>query len=585
MPGPVAPGGLAQLYAQGAVLFQQGNFRDAAAVFARLLQQAPGSAPANNGLGLCLHAAGQTQAALERFEAAIRGDHLFAPAHINRGMALRDLGRLDEALLSFEKAVAIDPSDPTAHGNRGMLLTELGQPAAANACFDRCLAIAPDYPDASGMRLLNKAYMCDWTDLERETGDLLGRLARGERAAPPWAILAFTDSLDLKHKVAALWGRGRYAENPALDPLKPYAGHDRIRLGYYSADFHRHATTHLIAELFERHDRARFEVTAFSFGPATGDEMQKRIAAGCEHFVDVRARGDRDVAELSREMEIDIAVDLKGLTQQNRIGIFAHRAAPVQVSYLGFPGTLGVPYMDYLIADDVVIPETAKAFYSEKIVSLPGSYQVNDRKRAVSERAFTRGQAGLPETGFVFCCFNNSFKIMPGMFAVWVRILNTVPGSVLWLIEDSPVAAANLRRHASALGIDPARLVFAPRVPSDEHLARHKLADLFLDTLPYNAHTTASDSLWVGVPLVTCPGESFPARVAASLLTAVGLPELIAPTMKDYETLAVALARDTARLRALKDKLSGARATALFDTGTFARNIEAAYTAMMGSRK
>jgi predicted O-linked N-acetylglucosamine transferase (SPINDLY family) len=295
----------------------------------------------------------------------------------------------------------------------------------------------------------------------------------------------------------------------------------------------------------------------------------------------VRTRTDREIAALSREMEIDIAIDLKGFTLENRIGVFAHRAAPIQVNYLGYPGTMGTPYMDYIIADDTVIPEAARPFYTEKVVNLPGSYQVNDRKRKASTRVFTRAELGLPETGFVFCCFNNSFKISPAVFEIWTRIAKAVEGSVLWLIEDNPTAVANLRRYAQAFGLDPKRLVFAPRIAPDDHLARHAFADLFLDTLPYNAHTTASDALWVGVPLITCPGESFPARVAASLLNAVGLPELIVPTLTDYEALAIALAQDPARLRDLKQKLIANRATApLFDTDAFTRNIEAAYRHM-----
>lgn len=577
---------LEQVYLRGAALFQQGDLQGAAQAFNQILQQAPDVAPAHNGLGLCLYSMGNRADALARFEAAIRADPFFASAHLNRGMVLRDLGKLDAALASMEKAVALDPRNPNAHGNRGMVLTEMQQPGAANACFERCLQLDPDFPDVAGLRLLNKVYACDWVRLDYEIADLMDKVARGVRATPPWPLLGLTDSAALKRKVAEAWVRTKCPEKSDLGPIKAYEGHQRIKLGYFSADYHRHATAHLIAELFERHDRAKFEVIAFSFGEDTGDDMQRRIAAGCTRYIDVRSRGDRDIAALARKLEIDIAIDLKGFTLENRIGIFAHRAAPIQVNYLGYPGTLGAPYIDYIIADDVVIPESAKGFYSEKVVNLPGSYQCNDRKRAVSKRMFTRAEAGLPETGFVFCCFNNNFKIVPGIFEIWARILNAVPGSVLWLIEDNPTAAANLKRHAPAFGLDPARLIFAPRIPPDEHLARHKLADLFLDTLPYNAHTTASDSLWVGVPLVTCPGESFPARVAASLLTAVDMPELITPTLADYEALAIALAQDPARLQGLKDRLAATRGTApLFDTDAFTRNIEAAYVRMLDTHR
>jgi predicted O-linked N-acetylglucosamine transferase (SPINDLY family) len=570
-----------RLYHQAAALFQQGQHQAAAQAFAAVLQREPNLSPAHNGLGLALYSMGNQAAALERFEAAIRFDPFFASPHINRGMVLRDMGRTEAALASLEKACALQPTNANAHGNRGMVLTELQQPGAANACFERALQLDPKYPHVAGIRLLNKMYVCDWSGFDYELADLLDKVDRGEPATPPWPLLGLTDSPLPKRKVAEIWTATKAPENPALGPLRKYPRHDRIRLGYYSADYHRHATAYLIAELFERHDRGKFEVITFSFGADTGDDMQRRIAAGSTRYLDVRNRSDRDIASLSRDLEIDIAIDLKGFTLENRVGIFAHRAAPIQVNYLGYPGTMGAPYIDYIIADETVIPERARPFYTEKVVNLPGSYQVNDRKRKASDRAFTRAELGLPETGFVFCCFNNNFKITPAIFEIWVRILNAVPGSVLWLIQDNPTAAANLRRNAQAFGLDPKRLVFAARIVPDDHLARHALADLFLDTLPYNAHTTASDALWVGVPLVTCPGESFPARVAASLLNAVGLSELITPTLADYEAMAIALANDPARLQHLKQKLVRGRSTApLFDTEAFTRNIEAAYQRM-----
>ena len=575
-----------RLYQQATALFKQGDFQGAASSFTAVLQHEPTLSVAHNGLGLALYSMGNQADALARFDAAIRYDPFFASPLINRGMILRDMGKPEAALACLEKAVALDPRNANAHGNRGMVLTELQQPTAANACFERCLQLNPDYADVAGIRLLNKMYVCDWSNLHYELDDLLEKIERGVPTTPPWPLLGLTDSPLAKLKVAERWAATKCAPNPSLGPLKPYSGHQRIKLGYYSADSHRHATAYLIAELFERHDRAKFEVIAFSFGADTGDDMQRRIAAGCSRYVDVRARTDQEVAAMSRKLEIDIAIDLKGFTLENRVGIFAHRAAPIQVNYLGYPGTMGAPYIDYIIADDTVIPEEARRFYSEKVVNLPGSYQVNDRKRQVSDRVYTRAELGLPETGFVFCCFNNNFKITPEIFGIWVKILNATEGSVLWLIEDNPTAAAALRRNAAAFGLDPKRLVFAKRIAPDEHLARHKMADLVLDTLPYNAHTTASDALWVGVPLVTCPGESFPARVAASLLRAVNMPELIVPTLADYETLAIALARDPARLQALKDRLVSTRATApLFDTDAFTRNIEAAYSRMHQSQQ
>jgi predicted O-linked N-acetylglucosamine transferase (SPINDLY family) len=314
--------------------------------------------------------------------------------------------------------------------------------------------------------------------------------------------------------------------------------------------------------------------------------MQQRLKAGADRFVDVRNKTDREIAALAREMEIDIAVDLKGITVGHRIGIFAHRAAPIQVNYLGYPGTIGAPYMDYIVADRVIVPEESEKHYSEELVIMPGSYQVNDRKRKVSDRKFTRAELGLPEDAIVFCCFNNNFKIMPYIFDVWMNIMHSVPNSVLWLIADNPTAAENLQWEAERRGIEKKRLVFAERIAPEEHLARHTHADLFLDTYPYNAHTTASDALWVGLPVITCPGETFASRVAASLLTAMDLKELIFENLYEVEQTAIALAKDPARLAALKEKVLKNRAkSSLFDTDAFARNIEAGYQQMVAAKR
>ena len=336
-----------------------------------------------------------------------------------------------------------------------------------------------------------------------------------------------------------------------------------------------------MAELFERHDRSVCELIAFSFGPDTNDEMRKRLVAAFDKFINVRTHSDKDVALLSRSLGIDIAVDLKGYTRQSRPGIFSFRAAPLQVNYLGYPGTMGAEFIDYLIADATLIPEANQQHYSEKIAYLPNSYQVNDAKRPISDKAFTRKELGLPQTGFVFCCFNNNYKITPGTLDGWMRILKQVEGSVLWLLEDNPKAASNLIKEAAHRGVGAERLIFAPRMPLAEHLARHRLADLFIDTLPCNAHTTASDALWAGLPVLTCVGEAFASRVAASLLNGVQLPELITSTQSAYEARAIELATNPESLRHVKQELANHRLTTpLFDTQLFARHLEAAYTAM-----
>jgi predicted O-linked N-acetylglucosamine transferase (SPINDLY family) len=376
--------------------------------------------------------------------------------------------------------------------------------------------------------------------------------------------------------------RDRYPAPADAAPIPRRPPRGKIRIGYFSADFYQHAVCMQMIDLFERHDRGKFEILGFSFGP-TQDQMTGRASAAMDRFIDVRSLSDREVVELSRTLEVDIAVDLMAFTEHSRPGIFARRAAPIQVNYLGYPGTTGADYIDYLIADRTLIPEAAQQHYSEKIVSMPDSFQANSRN-PISPKQYTRSQQGLPEQGFLFCCFNNSYKIGPATFAVWMQILHRAEASVLWLLEDNPQAAANLRKHAAHHGIAPQRLVFAQRLPLAEHLSRLRVADLFLDTLPFNAGASASPALWAGLPVLTCAGETFAGRMGASLLRAIDLPELVTETEQAYETLAVELALDPARLRHLREQLDRNRLTTpLFDTPRFTRNLEAAYTAMLSS--
>jgi len=447
--------------------------------------------------------------------------------------------------------------------------------------YASALRIDPECDWLSGMYLHVKMQLCDWSNLETRISDLAVRIQQGRKTAPPFPILGLIDSLSLQRQAAATWAREKLLASRALPPLGKRRRQERIRVGYYSADLHEHATAYLMAELFEKHDRSRFELLAFSLGPDRRDDMRKRLAGSFAQFLELRAKSDAEIAQISRELAIDIAVDLKGFTQDSRPGIFSCKAAPIQVNYLGYPGTMGAPYIDYLIADQTLIPQESRRQYSENIVYLPHSYQVNDRKRQIADRVFARAELGLPSTGFVFCCFNNNYKITPDTFDGWMRTLKQVEGSVLWLLEVNKTAINNLRREAQARGVNPGRLVFAQRMPLPEHLARHRAADLFIDTLPCNAHTTASDALWAGLPVLTRTGESFAARVAASLLNAIGLPELVTTTQEQYEATAIELASNPSRLAELKDRLHRNRSTMpLFDTEQFAKHLENAYTQM-----
>jgi predicted O-linked N-acetylglucosamine transferase (SPINDLY family) len=468
-----------------------------------------------------------------------------------------------------------------AFNNRGILLGQIKRYEEAIANYDQAIALDPDSLYTYGDRLFAQLSIGQWHDLEAHVAALFHKLECGIAVSQPFPLLAVPTTLDTLSKCVTLFVADKCPPvNPPLWQGERYA-HERIRLGYFSADLHNHATAHLMAELFERHDRSRFEVFAFSFGPIQHDAMRERLVKAFDHFFEVAALSHRAIAAMARQWEIDIAVDLKGYTQDCRPGILALRPAPLQVNYLGFPGTLGAPYIDYLIADAVVVPREHFAFYSEKVVHLPHCYQVNDSQRRIADAVPSRGELGLPETGFVFCCFNNNFKITPDVFSVWMRLLAQVPGSVLWLLEGNTAIRQNLSREAQQRGIDPGRLVFAPRMALPEHLARHRQADLFLDTFYYNAHTTTSDALWAGLPVLTCLGNTFAGRVAASCLAAVGLPALTTHSHDEYEALALKLARDPNALAAIKNTLAQHRAShPLFNTQLFTQHIEQAYSTM-----
>ncbi len=567
---------------RGALLKEMNRPEQALAAYDRAIALAPDLAEAHYNRGNLLNEMKRHAEALASFDRALALHLDTADVHNNRGNALSDLKRLDEALLSYDRAIARRPDHAQAHYNRGMTLSDLKRPEAALASYDKALALNFDGDFLRGERLFAKMQLCDWRALPEDIRQIEEAVARGEPKTPPFPMLSISASPALQRKAAEVWARAKHPPDHALGPIARRPRRDRIRLGYLSANFYEHAVAYLIAELIERHDRYRFDVFGFAFGRNPGDAMQRRLGAAFDRLVDVRERSDRDVAALARSMEIDIAVDLMGYTADARAGIFAARAAPIQVNYLGYPGTTGAETVDYLIADATLIPPADRRHYSEKIACLPDTYQANDTRRPISDRAFTRAAAGLPERGFVFCCFNQVYKIAPAVFDCWMRILERIEGSVLWLLQDNGKAAANLRRHATERGIDPARLVFAPRMPLPDHLARHRLADLFLDTLPYNAHTTASDALWAGLPVLTCRGNTFAGRVGASLLQAIGLPELVAGGLQVYETMAVDLATQPAKLGEIRSKLAANRLSApLFDSGRFARHIEAAYTTMM----
>jgi predicted O-linked N-acetylglucosamine transferase (SPINDLY family) len=452
------------------------------------------------------------------------------------------------------------------------------QPQEALASFDRALALKPDWPETRRRRATVKMSVCDWRDLQSTIEQVTAEVeANLPLQVDPLLISALVDEPSLQRRAAQIRVRDDCPPDARLGPIAQRPRSDKIRIGYYSPDFRSHSVARLTAELFELHDRSTFEITAFAFGPESSDPWRKRLEQTFDRFLDVRNRSDLEVAALSRELGIDVAVDLAGFTAHCRTGIFALRAAPVQLSYLGFLGTMGAPYMDYLIADAAIIPPASREYYSEKIIYLP-SYQVNDSQRKISERKFTREELGLPTRGFVFCCYNSLYKIQPGTFETWMRILRRVPDSTLCIHTENTDVERNLLNAAQRSGVHPDRIVFAKRLNLEEYLARFRSMDLYLDTWPYTAGTTASDALWAGLPLLTFTGRSFAARGATSVLTAMDLPELITESPQQYEDLAVELAVDAQRLASIRQKLTDHRHTKpLFDVRSFTRHLESAY--------
>jgi predicted O-linked N-acetylglucosamine transferase (SPINDLY family) len=574
---PKEPQLLAEL---GTIAVELGNFEQGLVLLDKSLRICPNDADVLFNRGVALLNLKRLDAALVSYQQAITLKPDYFYAYYDLGSALQYLGRFADALKCYDCIIALQANESRAYFNRGQVLHELKHYASALADYDRALALTPDYPYLYGQRLFTKRQICDWRGSEQELAELSLKIHNKQPVATPFTVLAVADDPDLQRKAARLWVADKYPQTQANTQISKYPQHARIRIGYFSADFRHHALAFLTAELFETHDRQRFEIVAFSYGPDTQDQMRQRLDVGFDRFIDVQHLADAEVVGLARSLEIDIAVDLGGHTGDSRTGIFALRAASIQVSYLGFLGTMGAEYIDYLLADEVIIPPAARCHYDEKIVYLP-SYQVNDSKRLIAEKVFSRVELGLPEQGFVFCCFNHNYKITAETFACWMRILQRVENSVLLLLADNPLAEQNLTAAAVSLDVAADRLIFGQRLPAPEYLARYRTADLFLDTLPYNAGTTASDALWAGLPVLTCRGQTFAGRLAASLLTAIGLPELIVDTPAEFEALAVELACHAHKLAELKDRLRQNRlTTALFDTVQFTAQLEAAYILM-----
>jgi predicted O-linked N-acetylglucosamine transferase (SPINDLY family) len=564
----------------GNVLRELRHHDEAFAAYDKALALKPDFADAWLGRGNVFTDLNRYGEAFAAYDKALALKPDFADAWLGRGNVFTDLNRYGEAFAAYDKALALRPDLAEAWLGRGNVFNDLRRYDEAFAAYDKALALKPDLTNAEGARLHSKMHLCDWSNFDAETAHLISSIRSGTPTIP-FSLLAISPSLRDQLQDATLWTAN---ECPLFEKLiwqgERY-DHDKIRVAYLSADFREHPMSFLMAGIFEHHDKSRFDVAGISLGPDDNSEIRQRLKATFERFIDAKTFSDEQIANLVRSSEVDILVDLMGFTAGARTGVFARRPAPVQVNYLGYPATMGAEYIDYIIGDRIVIPDDCRKFYSEKIAILPNTYQANDRKRIIADKAFTRSDVGLPPKGFVFCCFNNNYKITPRVFDSWMRILKQIEGSVIWLLELNASAAGNLKKEAVARGVSAERLVFAKRMPLPEHLARHNLADLFLDTLPYNAHTTASDALWAGLPVLTCLGETFAGRVAASLLNAIRLPELITTTLDAYEEMAIDLATHPEKLAAIKRKLAeNCLTTPLFDIKLFTKHIEAAYSIM-----
>ena len=534
---------------------------------------------------------------LKRFEAALSSFETtlaLSPAHtlamVGRAGLNIDLRRFEPALQDLDQALALAPDLLEAHENRALAAAGAKRHSEAVASYQRLIELNPNQPYVKGNLLHAKMLACDWEGLDSLRATLEQDLAVGLPAAEPFGYQGISESEDLLLRCAEIYAAREYPSAkpihglpvPAVSGASAAKDPSRITIGYLCGEFRQHATTILMAGVYEAHDRERFQCLAFDSGVGDESIYRQRVLSAFEQVIDISRMSEEQAAAVIAQHQVDVLVDLNGYYGAERTGLLALRPAPVQVNYLGFPGTLGAPYMDYLLADEVVVPPTSLEFYAEKVVYLPHCYQANDRQRKSATVHKTRADMGLPADGFVYCCFNNSYKITPNQFASWMRILQRVENSYLWLMEDAPDVSSRLRQAASSHGLDPTRLVFASRLPPDEHLARHTLADLFLDTQPYNAHTTASDALWTGLPVLTCRGKTFPGRVASSLLYAMGLEALVTDSVDAYEELAVELAKAPERLAGLRTLLQSRRLThPLFDTKLMTRHLESAYGEMV----
>jgi protein O-GlcNAc transferase len=565
-------------YNMGVALNGKGDLEAAISSYKEAIKIEPNYAEAYYNIGVSIQEKGELETAIDNYKHALKINPDYFEAYNNMGNALDANGELEAAIDSFKQVLKIKPDDASAYCNMGNVLHHKGDLESAIESYAMALKIKPDYQAAHTGKLHQQSYMCDWAALEQGR-DLIAKLGTSTESISPFGMLPLEDAPKRHRMRSETFTKKLYRYRTPLPPAaKPSQKPQRLRIGYFSADFHEHPVTYLMAKVLEVHDRTCFEVYGYSIGPVRDDDMRQRLIKAVDVFIDVHDMNDQDIALLARQDKIDIAVDLTGYTKNYRAGIFAYRAAPVQINYLGYPGTMGADFIDYIIADQTLIPIDSQKFYSEKPIYLPHHYQAQDNTLPISDDTPSRLDLGLPEDGFVFCCFNNNYKISPSEFDIWMRLLGHVDGSVLWLLESNKWVKVNLLKEAQLRGISADRLVFAQKVSHEKYLAQFRRADLYLDTFNYNAGATASNALWAGLPVLTKLGEGYTARMAGSLLPSIGLPELATHSEEDYESLAMALATDSERLAKIRQTLADNRlSTPLFDTELFTKHLEDGY--------
>lgn len=602
-------------YNRGVALAIAKRFIEALASYNKAITLRPDYSDAYNNLGNVMRNLGRFDEALASYETAIKLKPNYAEAYFNRGIAFNDLNLFDHALASYEKAITIKPDFAEAYNNQGATLRELSRYDESLASFDKATYLKPDYAEAHlnrcnvlmqlkrfsealetyekllflcpqhdyllGDAVYTRMQLCKWDSFDSDLNLLKLKTMQLEKISAPFPLLVIIDDPLIQKISSRIYVSDKYPKCNNAPTFITSRKKSKIKIGYFSADFHGHATMHLMAELFEKHDKDQFETFGFSFGPITNDDWETRSRNAFQKFINCQNHSDIEIAQLSRDFGINIAIDLKGFTAGARPEIFAKRPAPIQVNFLGYPGTMGADYMDYLIADNTLVPEEYQCFYSEKIAYMPNCYQPNCLDMNISLEKVSRSQFGLPEQGIVFSSFNDNYKITPSTFASWAHILREVSNSVLWLLASNPTAIKNLKVKMSAMGIDPDRLVFAEKLPIPQHLNRMKLADIMLDTFPCGAHTTCSDALRVGLPVITLMGKSFASRVASSLLKNFGFSNLIAESQSSYEEMAINLAKNPINLSEIRTRLKDRiKLSPLFDSDLFTRNLESLYGMM-----